>query len=84
MQFWKSQFTKQFHKELIASSWDGEAPAEPPHARLWQSRHWDRRLRSGESYGAKWDYVLNNPVRHGLVTDAADWPFQGELHQLRF
>jgi hypothetical protein len=64
MQFWKSQFTKQFREALSASSREGEAPAEPPR-HLWQTGHWDRRRRSGESYDAKWDYVVNIPF--GMV-----------------
>lgn len=83
MQFWKSQFTKQYREGLSASHGEGEAPAEPPR-HLWQSGHWDRRLRSSESYDKKWDYVVNNPVRHGLAKHAKDWPFQGEIHKLRF
>ena len=51
-------------------------------ARRWQKGHWDRRLRSNESYEQKWDYVVNNPVRHKLVTNADDWPYQGELKPL--
>ena len=38
----------------------------------WQSDHWDTRLRSGESYDAKWEYVRNNPVRAGLVKTAEE------------
>lgn len=77
MQFWKSQFTKQLRGE-------GKAAAEPHSGHLWQSGHWDRRLRSDESYDAKWNYVLNNPVRHDLVSRVEDWPYQGEMHQFRF
>jgi hypothetical protein len=33
----------------------------------WQTDHWDRRLRSDESYAEKWEYVRCNAVRHGLV-----------------
>ena len=50
----------------------------------WQTDHWDRRLRSGESYAEKWDYVRHNPVREGLVKNVEDWPFQGELNELRW
>jgi REP element-mobilizing transposase RayT len=46
---------------------------------VWQRDFWDRQLRSGESYRDKWEYVLNNPVRAGLVQSANDWPFAGEL-----
>ncbi len=51
---------------------------------VWQKDIWDRQLRSGESYGAKWDYVRKNPVRHGLVANPEDWPFAGEMHELRW
>jgi len=49
----------------------------------WQSKGWHHRLRQDESYAEKWDYVRHNPVRHGLVRDPGDWPYQGELHVLR-
>jgi putative transposase len=51
---------------------------------LWQRHHWDRQLRSGESYDNKWEYVQSNPVRHGLIADADAWPYQGELNELRW
>jgi hypothetical protein len=62
-------------------------PTARPELRLipsqeWQTDHWDTRLRSGESYDAKWEYVRNNPVRAGLVKTADEWPYQGELNVL--
>ena len=56
-------------------------PQESP---IWQRDYWDRVLRSNESYDAKWEYVCANPVRAGLVSEADDWPFQGELNELRW
>jgi len=47
---------------------------EPP---LWQSRFFDHLLRTEESYAEKRTYVLNNPVRAGLVSRAEDWPYAG-------
>ncbi|HVE16751.1 MAG TPA: hypothetical protein VNB29_08435 [Chthoniobacterales bacterium] len=64
--YWKSQFTK----------------LSPHNDRRWQPRHWDTRLRHGESYHDKWNYVCANPVRAELVTEAVAWPFQGELNVL--
>jgi len=49
---------------------------------IWQRDYWDRQLRRYESYGQKWNYVVNNPVRHGYVVHAEDWRFQGELNVL--
>ncbi len=51
---------------------------------LWQKNFWDTQLRRHESYSAKWDYVRNNPVRHGLVSHAEEWPYQGELNPLKW
>jgi REP element-mobilizing transposase RayT len=36
---------------------------------VWQEESFDRVLRSSESLDAKIEYVLNNPVRKGLVGD---------------
>lgn len=66
VRYWKSQFSKQ-HKH-------------PGHE--WQGGYFDRRLRTGESYDQKWEYVVNNPVRHRLVSRAEDWLFQGVLNDL--
>jgi putative transposase len=65
--------------------WKSHASKRWPHRHqqpIWQIDCWDTQLRQGESYSAKWDYVCNNPVRHGLVRHAEDWPYQGELHVL--
>ena len=68
VRYWKSQFTKQ-HRQR---------------EHRWQSNHWDTRLRREDNYAQKWDYVRNNPVRHGLVKSADDWPYQGEINILRW
>ena len=58
-----------------------EMGVSSPH---WQKGFFDHVMRSGESYSEKWNYVRNNPVRAGLVTEADAWPFQGEICELRF
>ncbi len=55
--------------------------AEQP---VWQSSHFSHRLRSGEDYRAKWEYVDQNPVLAKLVEEPGEWPFKGEMHKLRF
>ena len=42
---------------------------------LWQRDFFEHRLRSDESFEQKSDYVLQNPVRAGLVKDWREWPF---------
>ena len=46
---------------------------------IWQRGFFDHLLRSDESYAQKWNYVRENPVRAGLVTNADDWPYSGEI-----
>ncbi len=67
----------QYWKSLASRQWPH--PHEQP---IWQRDHWDRQLRSGESYGEKWAYVRKNPVRKGLVASADAWPYQGEPNVL--
>ncbi len=45
----------------------------------WQPGFFDHLLRNDESYGEKWNYVRDNPVRAGLVKLAEDWPYAGEI-----
>jgi REP element-mobilizing transposase RayT len=49
---------------------------------IWQPGFFDHVLRSNESYSEKWEYVRNNPVRHGLVRVSDDWPYQGEIARI--
>jgi len=49
---------------------------------LWEKNFWDTQLRQHDSYSAKWEYVRNNPVRHRLVSQPEDWPYQGESNVL--
>ena len=45
----------------------------------WQPSFFDHLMRHDESYAEKWVYVVENPVRAGLVACGADWPYQGEI-----
>ena len=49
----------------------------------WQKDFFDHLMRSDESYQQKWEYVVLNPVRAGLVANSVDWLYQGEISHLR-
>jgi putative transposase len=51
---------------------------------IWQRDCWDTQLRQVLRYDEKWEYVVNNPVRRGLVDAPEQWPFQGCLNELRW
>jgi putative transposase len=41
----------------------------------WQRDFFEHRLRDEASWREKADYILQNPVRRGLVDRAEDWPY---------
>jgi putative transposase len=43
--------------------------------KLWQARFYDHFLRADEDVGHVAEYILNNPVRKGIVDDWRDYPF---------
>jgi len=68
VRFWKSYVRKN-------SQQSGQLP-------IWQRDFWDTQLRRNESYEEKWHYVIENPVRAGLVSSSENWLYQGELNIL--
>jgi putative transposase len=42
---------------------------------IWQRRFWEHTIRDADDFARHVDYVHFNPVKHGLVSRAADWPF---------
>jgi putative transposase len=49
------------------------------HGTFWQKRFWDHFLRQDEDIETVVHYILNNPVRAGLVSDWRDYPYSGSL-----
>jgi len=43
-------------------------------AKVWQKRFWDHIIRDERDYYRHLNYIHFNPVRHGLVTRAHDYP----------
>jgi putative transposase len=41
---------------------------------IWQRRYWEHTIRDQQDYARHVDYIHYNPVKHGQVTRAADWP----------
>ena len=68
MEFWRAGVTR---------SWP-----DPQQRPIWQKDYWDTQLRRGESYAAKWEYVVGNAVKDGLIEEASSWPYQGEMNVL--
>jgi REP-associated tyrosine transposase len=48
---------------------------------IWQRRYWEHLIRDEADFKAHMDYLHFNPVRHGHVTQVADWPYS-TFHRL--
>ncbi|WP_374536339.1 REP-associated tyrosine transposase [Chitinimonas taiwanensis] len=42
---------------------------------IWQRRYWEHQIRDEADLQAQVDYIHFNPVKHGYVQIAADWPY---------
>ena len=63
-------------KSLCYREWlrRGRGPSSP-----WQRSFWDHGLRADEDLLFAARYILNNPVRAGLVADFHDYPLCGSM-----
>ncbi len=71
----KAYFSKRtralFHKTELVS------PSRNKHREttIWQRRFWEHKIKDDIDYQNHMDYIHYNSVKHGLVTNANDWPF---------
>ncbi|SEH04879.1 REP-associated tyrosine transposase [Candidatus Venteria ishoeyi] len=66
----KSRFTHLLRKQGI------KLPAAPEGGyRLWQRRYWEHTIRNNEDWERHFNYIHYNPVKHGWVKQAIDWPY---------
>ncbi len=66
---------KKFIKRLRQSS--GQAYAHRARSRLWQDGYYDRVLRAEEDAKTVARYIIENPVRAGLVREVQEFRWVG-------
>jgi putative transposase len=42
---------------------------------IWQRRYWEHVIRDDADFERHVDYIHYNPIKHGLVSRVADWPY---------
>ena len=42
---------------------------------IWQRRYWEHTLRDEADFARHVDYIHFNPIKHGHVVHAGDWPY---------
>ena len=50
---------------------------------IWQRRFWEHQIRDEHDLTQHVDYVHINPVKHGHVTRASDWPYSSIHRYIR-
>ena len=66
-------FGREYDLNAVIGSWKRYAATQ--YGIAWRRGFFEHRLRSEESMDEKAAYILQNPVRAGLVRDVRDWPF---------
>lgn len=50
---------------------------------IWQRRYWEHLIRDDADFARHADYIHINPVKHGYVKQAAEWPHSSFHHYVR-
>lgn len=66
---------RTFSKSLPKTEFLSAVRAAKGERGIWQRRFWEHTIRDDADYVAHVDYVHINPLKHGLVTHLADWPY---------
>lgn len=83
----KKEFTKRWlagggtERPVAKSRWRNRRHG------VWQRRFWEHVIRDELDLGRHLDYIHYNPVKHGLVERAIDWPwssFHRFVHEGRY
>ncbi len=70
------RFTDQYKGKTTNQSWQLGWTGK-----LWQPRYYDHLVGSDESLSAICEYILQNPIRKGLVESISDWPWCGIVNE---
>jgi putative transposase len=66
----KARFTRD-----VAAKRLGHKPNSKGEYDLWQRRFWEHTIRDDADFASHVDYIHYNPIKHGLVSRAVDWPY---------
>jgi putative transposase len=74
------QLIKALFTRLLVNAGVPIAKDRRGECRLWQKRFWKHTIRDDLDLEAHVNYVHINPVKHGYVTRAVDWPYSTVHH----
>jgi putative transposase len=69
-----SQIKAGFSRRLPKTDRVGVSRRSKRERGIWQRRYWEHQIRDEADLARHVDYIHYNPVKHGWVERAADWP----------
>jgi putative transposase len=69
------EIKKRFSKSLPKTEFLTQTRKRKNERGIWQRRFWEHTIRDDNDYWHHVNYVHFNPLKHGLVTQVADWPY---------
>ena len=79
----KTIVTQQCESRLHQDELLSERRAAKNQSSLWQQRFWEHQIRDDIDFARHVDYIHWNPVKHGHVSQVADWPYSSVHRYLR-
>ncbi len=71
----KAGFSKHIKRRLHHHAWASKSRQKHRESIIWQRRFWEHQIRDEGDYQRHLDYLHYNPVKHGLVKTAWEWPY---------
>ncbi|SCK22212.1 transposase [Vogesella sp. LIG4] len=65
----------RFVRQLAASEERNAVRVRKGERGIWQRRFWEHVIRDQTDFNRHLDYIHRNPLKHGLVTHVAAWPY---------
>lgn len=76
----KQSFTQRLQANGVLDAASARGRGKAGERSVWQRRFWEHQIRDEEDFRRHVDYIHYNPVKHGWVLRAADWPYSS-LHR---
>ena len=77
----KRRVTQAVASDYAHPEWRNAARIRRRESTIWQRRFWEHGIRDEADFSRHLDYLLFNPVKHGLVSAVVDWPYSS-FHRL--
>ena len=71
----KGAFSRAYNRRFCYRGEQSLSRNRKGEASFWQRRYWEHTIRSEDELERVFDYIHYNPVKHGLVARASDWPW---------